>query len=334
MEVVLLPFGFCCFVLGAAVIYSELRARLGRMAVLAHVVGWSSRGSSFNSVAQYSAPNSGTYYVESSVGSSIPLHAVGDPVTVFVDPQHPEHAEIKSTFTFVIGAAMMLAGCAALAGFWFLFHVGWYSVAMAFFVIGTMVVRAKKAWDRHPIRWKDLQQYKDKEVVSSRVFSEAQKGQIGWADPAAVASAVASFEKQNRYAVPVLLVFGLSLIFLACFLYGREAAFLGKAARASGQVVGLKASSSSGHSTTYAAMVEYRDDAGRSRRFTDSFSSSPPWYHSGQAVQVLYNPENMAEAQIDRGPTGNYWGPILSGVFGILSSWGCLALFRSRRRTR
>jgi hypothetical protein len=61
----------------------------------------------------------------------------------------------------------------------------------------------------------------------------------------------------------------------------------------------------------------------------DAFSSSPPVYHTGQRVNVLYNREDPNEAQIDRG-LGNYW---LTACFGSLGAlFLLLALHSAKRR--
>ena len=69
-----------------------------------------------------------------------------------------------------------------------------------------------------------------------------------------------------------------------------------------GLVVKLQEKDSSDGDTTYAAVVEYRDQRGENFDFVDSFSSKPPAYFAGQRVIVLYNPNDPHEAQIDRGP--------------------------------
>jgi hypothetical protein len=343
MEIVLLLAGLVCLALGGAILYSEIRERNGTCVVTGRVIGFSTGAGmntgaySYYSVAQYTGPNGRNYYVEGSVGSSVPLNTVGDAVTVFVDPQQPEKAEIKSTLLVVLGASLAAVGLIFVVVFFRIFQVNLYSVVMAGFVLGTLCLKAKRAWDKHPISLKDLrQQYKETTVVNSRVFTEESKKQIVWADPVRLAAAIETYQRQNRYAAPVLMVFGFALVFLGIYLYQRETTFLRKAIGAEGHVVGLKAidSSSTSHSTTYAAVVEYTDVSGHKRQFTDSLSSSPPSYHSGDRVNVLYIRENAIQSQIDRGAFGNRWPSILCGVLGGLCSLLGLSILRKRQQRR
>jgi len=100
------------------------------------------------------------------------------------------------------------------------------------------------------------------------------------------------------------------------------------------QVVDLRESDSTDASTTYAAVVEFIDERRQKRKFVDSFSSSPPSYHTGQTVGVLYNRENPGEAQIDRGRM-NYWLPFLFGSLGTLfTTAGVFTARKDLRRRR
>jgi hypothetical protein len=65
--------------------------------------------------------------------------------------------------------------------------------------------------------------------------------------------------------------------------------------------------------------------------FQLSAVSSPPHYQTGERVNVLYNPENPVEAQIDRG-IGNYWVAVLLGFIGAL--FVMAGLYSVRKRIR
>ena len=119
---------------------------------------------------------------------------------------------------------------------------------------------------------------------------------------------------------------------MGLYVYRNESTFLGKANLAEGRVVGMVSRSSSGHhSTTYAAVVRYADERGQIRQFTDSLSTSPPWYRNGQTVHVLYNSQNVAEAQIDRGTAGNYAPGVIILVLGLLLASIGFAILNKRR---
>jgi len=92
MEIIFLLVGLACMTIGFLIVFLEARGRRGMQAMDARVIGFSTGRSnnrnsqSFHSVAEYVGPDGRTYYVEGAVGSSVPLHSVGDPVTVLVKP--------------------------------------------------------------------------------------------------------------------------------------------------------------------------------------------------------------------------------------------------------
>ena len=71
-------------------------------------------------------------------------------------------------------------------------------------------------------------------------------------------------------------------------------------ASADGTVVGLRESNDDG-STTYAPIIDYFVD-GETYEMASSSYSSPPAYHVGQPVQVLYDRSNPNNARIN-----NFW---------------------------
>ena len=149
------------------------------------------------------------------------------------------------------------------------------------------------------------------------MFTDQSKNTISWADPVSLNAARRSYQRSNSFGVPLLIACGIGFLVLSSYLYQRTGAFVAKAVRAPGQVVRLHETDSSDASTTYAPVVEYTDDQGQRHEFVDSWSSSPPSYRTGDEVQVLYNPRNPREAQIDRG-RANYWVSILIGSAGAL----------------
>src|SRR5688572_21990960 len=82
MEIIFLLVGLALMAVGVLVIVSEVRDRRGTEPVPARVIGFStaksdnSKVSAFHTVAEYNGRDGRKYYVEGSVGSSVPLHAV------------------------------------------------------------------------------------------------------------------------------------------------------------------------------------------------------------------------------------------------------------------
>ncbi len=335
VEIILLFVGIILIAAGVAIISHEVHARRGTQSVTAQVVGFS-RGTaknpnkeSFHSVAEYIGPNGGKYYVEGSVGSSVPLHAIGDSVTVLVRPTEPQSAVLKSSLSYVLGGVLAGMGLVCAGIFWMTFRLNTFSVMVASAVIALIGFKIKKAWREKPMSLGTWQDYK-KQIFSPRVFTSEKKDEIAWADPASITTVIQRHRTANRFAIPVLFVLGIGLLFWCYYSYQKTETFLVKADRAEGRVIDLKERNSSDGESTYAAVVEYRLQ-GQRYEFVDSFSSSPAQYHTGQTVGVLYNREDPREARIDLG-RWNHWATVLLGFLG--GSFTLLGLFSLRKRRR
>jgi len=326
MEIIFLLAGLAFIAVGGLIIINEIRERSGTEAVAAHVVGFSTGRSnnpnspSFHSVAEYQGLNGRHYYVEGVVGSSVPLHHVGDAVTVLLNPTQPEQAVLRSSLSFILGVALSLMGLASAAVFWITFHASIYSAVTGVIVIVAFALKIGSAWRKQPMSLEAWREYK-RQIFAPRVFTDESKSQIAWADPMNLAAAVRYHRKANRFALPVLLLGGVGLLVLSHHFYVKTETFLAKANQTTGRVVDLHETDSSDSSPTYAPVVEYYDGSGRTHTFTDSFSSSPPSYHTGESVGVLYNRENPGEARIDRG-WANYLLTIVFGCLGALFTSG------------
>lgn len=98
----------------------------------------------------------------------------------------------------------------------------------------------------------------------------------------------------------------------------------------SGQVVENKRYS--GESSTYAAIVAYQTEDGRTIKFEDIVSSSPPKYRVGDEVKVLYMPEAPDNAVIYN---AQWWLIPAILAIGAVSSWIMVTIVMSinyRRR--
>jgi hypothetical protein len=128
VEIIFLIVGLAFVALGIAFIVSEANARRSTQPIQARVVGFSLGKStnpnlaSFHSVAEYIGQNGQKYFIEGSVGSSVPLHAVGQAVTVLAHPTEPEKAVLKSGLSFTLGGVLALLGLTCVGLFWFTFR--------------------------------------------------------------------------------------------------------------------------------------------------------------------------------------------------------------------
>jgi len=327
MEILFLLVGLIFVAFGLLALAAEVRTRRGACEVRGEVVGFStveggaSGGRYFHPVAQYAGLDGVTRYIEGSVGSSSPLESVGDAVTVLARPDDPESAAIKSSLSYILGVVIVLMGFASCTVFFAIFRISTFSVA------GAVVVMSCGAWKLHGIirdkplplaAWRD---YKAR-ILRSRIFTDATKGQIPWADPAALQTAVAKQKTANRFAIPFFLLAGVGLVLFGGHLRKQTEFFLERAVPAAGVVVDVVANDS-GDTTTYAPVVAF-EHQGRTYRFKDSVGSNPPSHRMGEAVRVLYDPGRPSDARIDRG-RWNKVIPILiaisGGMFCALGIW-------------
>ena len=332
MQIVFLLVGLAFVAIGVLVIAQDARMRSGALEVPGELVGFSRgpRGSqpsdgSFYAVARYSGPDGQTRYLEASVGSSAPLGAIGDRLTVLVHPEDPQRAAIKSALPSILGAVLAVMGAICCAVFFATFRADVFSLAGAVTVVGWGAWKFQASRREKPMGMEEWREYK-KKFFATRIFTEATKNEIVWADPARVQDAARKQQKANRYAAPVLLAFGAGLVVLGAHLHRRTVQFLEKAVPGHGVVVSLVASETH-DSTTWAPEVEF-EDHGRTYRFKDSVGSNPPAWQRGDAVDVLYDPAQPADARIDRG-RWNKGMPDAMVVFGaLLCALGSWLLFR------
>ncbi|HWE25667.1 MAG TPA: DUF3592 domain-containing protein, partial [Myxococcales bacterium] len=315
MEIAFLFAGLPFVAVGVLIVVSEVRARRGAAAVSGTIVGFSTgtRDGYYHCVAEYVALDGVSRYIESSIGSSAPLGAVGDNITVLLKEGHPEQASIQSPLSYVLGVIVAAMGIASCAVFFVTFRATTLSIAGAAVVTALttyQLLGAKRSKSISLDEWREK-----RNALRPRVYTEANKSEIRWADRETVDAAIARQQKANRFAIPILLVAGVGLLVLGAYLHRSTEAFLAKALPAEGRVVDLAASDSS-DSTTYAPVVEFEVND-RTYRFRDSVGSNPPSYRRGDEVKVLYDPDRPSHARIDRG-RWNRAVPLLVGAFGAL----------------
>ena len=320
VEIIFFLVGLCFLAIGSLIVLSEVRARRGAVEVPGELIGFSagksraSGAASFHAVAQYAGLDGQTRYVEASVGSSSPLGTVGDPLRVLVQPADPEKASIKSSLSYVLGIVLALMGLGSCIVFFAMFRITAFSVAGAAAVVGWGAWKLRGSLREKAISPQAWRDYRSK-LAHVRVFTDATKAGIPWANPAAVEAASRNQQRSNRLAIPFLVLAGVGLIFLGAHLYRRTEVFLEKAVRGTGVVVALAANHSS-NGVTWAPVVEFEHE-GRRHRFKDSVSSNPASHGKGDVVDVLYDPSRPADARIDRG-RWNKAIPILVAAFGVL----------------
>jgi hypothetical protein len=120
----------------------------------------------------------------------------------------------------------------------------------------------------------------------------------------------------------VFLLIGIGLLGGAFYLYRNTSNFLDTARKAPGTVVALRSG---------APEVKFRTEQGREIQFTSSVSSKPPSYSVGDTVEVLYQPDQPDNAEVNSFMT--LWlGVMIAGAMGTVFSLVGLALVFALRR--
>lgn len=113
--------------------------------------------------------------------------------------------------------------------------------------------------------------------------------------------------------------------------------FLADAERTTGTVVALREDQRKPVSTfeepegvTFTPIVTFRDERGREHRFASAGGSNPPSQDVGEQVEVVYDPDDPADAEL-----AGFWslwlGPLLLGTL-TLAMLGGAAIFRRLER--
>lgn len=134
-------------------------------------------------------------------------------------------------------------------------------------------------------------------------------------------------------------IIGIGLLAGAYYLYQSTQDFLGSALSAQGTVVELSLSrshksGSSNSSVTYAPVVNFTTNEGKSITFTSTTSSNPPSYTEGETVEVFYQADRPESAKING--FFSLWGGtlILSGIGAVFFAIGASIIMAERRRVR
>jgi uncharacterized protein DUF3592 len=331
VQIVLLIAGLLLLAVGVSIVALEAAARRSGVTVTGRVVGHSQHdgtsGPMFNAVIEFVDLEGRKHLSESAVGSNAPLGRIGDPIQVALQRGNPDRATIESPITYVIGIVVALFGIVSCAIFFTTYRLDTFSVItsiavalLAGFKLHALIARQGDAASS----WR-----KFKDAMLSQSIDAQARGQIAWANPDALATAVRRQERAARFGWPILVLAGIGLLFLAGHLHRTTSDFLARAVPVPGRVVDLAANTSS-DDTTYAAVVEF-EVRGEWHRFKDSLGSNPPAYRPGDEVPVRYLPEDPGVARIDRG-IWNRALPFLVGAFGALLAGAGLWLGARRMR--
>ena len=107
---------------------------------------------------------------------------------------------------------------------------------------------------------------------------------------------------------------GVILLFIAVFLFVRQKQFLAKARKAPGVVSAVRTTTDDDGGEMYAPIVDFRTETGAPATYKSTLYTRPSRYRQGVQVELLYDPDNPANAQIVGRPMNNAATWILAGL--------------------
>jgi hypothetical protein len=129
----------------------------------------------------------------------------------------------------------------------------------------------------------------------------------------------------------VSFVIGAALLVVAADFAGSDSDLSAKGGRAEGRVTAIEGSRNINGKVMYRPHVAFTDTAGQRREFTSRLSSNPPGYTAGEAVAVIYDPANPADAEIDSFAS-RHLGTLVFGLFGaVFAMLGAVVVVRAVR---
>jgi len=122
------------------------------------------------------------------------------------------------------------------------------------------------------------------------------------------------------------IVFGLVGLLLAAigvFIWMRTRAFMSTAQETKGTVTHMISSSGSEGGMVYAPVFKFTTIQGQVIEVEEKVYSNPPQFQTGQAVDILYDPEDPNRARVKKW-SSLYFVPLLLGGMGMI--FGCIGI--------
>jgi len=320
-----------CWGVGGLLVGSAVYWRLHAVRVSGEVIGVRQKGNCYNSVYRYVAPSGETCEATSIEGSSsLRGRDTGTQVPLLVIPDKPrEVQEARDHIITVVGVVLLAVGAGI---FWFAVR-SWHVGPMTWVVALVFVVHLLNGLRKIVVpRDKSLRSFSLRELIARKEAaampaSPAVRLEDMAGLPEKRASQVAQRASLRRLA-PFLLLAGLGCLALGVRQSKGLMRLEASGMRAPGVVSSFSTSRDS-NSVTYYPVVTYTNAADQRVVFKDHTGTSPPLYRVGEAITVLYLPEDTGSAIIDRG-LWNWLPSVILYLLGAGLSALALALLRGR----
>ncbi len=323
---------FVFLLIGGGLIGYEVYWRLKARVIRGRIIGIRAQkaqknGTYYYSVLEYKGPDGSRCEQVSDFGSGSILSRVpGQYVKLMMMPHKPDKVRRPTMIFVFFGLVFFAPGLFIMNTAIESFEPNFMMVALPIALIGFAVFKIWSAIQRIPAeeRKKHMDAFKSKRSQGFSVSSGSKdKGRL--LDDKDIAEAVQKSVKQAKIFGYVMLLISLGMGGGSYYLGLGMKERLEIGLRARGEIVGRKYNrpSSSDSQGTYSAIVEFDDGTGRRYKFTEKHGSSHPTFKKGDAVTVIYMPDNPQDAIIDHG----IWNWLLSGGLGLgalLLIWGAL----------
>ena len=287
--------------IGAFLCGNRLYWRLRAKSVAGTVVGVRAPGKRYYAVYRYKMPPSGKRMeatADVGVGLSSKL-VTGRKVRLLVFKKHPDRvAEAETPVTEWVGWLFLAAAAVTVGGALSLWPVTQLTWTLLAGVVIFAVYRLRKAMpargerpftsllrEAPPEGLLDIPLRPIEEILSGSVRAERQRQQ----------------RITGLIVTPILVLVGVGIVALGAYL-GRTTYLLQSTGEHVRGTVLFSELKKTLHGSSYYPVVQFATRKGTSVQFRDSMGSSPPAYHEGESVNVLYFPAfPQQSATIDHG---------------------------------
>jgi hypothetical protein len=317
-----------CFGLGALLLGSSIYWQLRGLRVTGSIIGVVDKGGTYAPVYRYTSADGSAHQAISTISSgTVAGKETGRVVPLLVSPHDPGRAQeagIGSAEIVFVAAGLLLV----MAGIWMgSTAITAYPVTAKTWIMAALLT-VYGFW--HLRRGTGLGSQRPSMLEAGRSLL-GNRTAFGAADvkpieqlvpPADARKAADKTSQQWSKAAPFALFFALLLMCLAVHQATALVRLQSTGLRTEGQVVSLKAESSSGGSYSYFPIIRYRARSHVAVEFKDNIGSNPPRYRVGDKVTVLYLPDSSRpQAIIDRGPFWNWVIPAALGAAALVALW-------------
>lgn len=319
------------FGIGGLLLGDSVYWRIHALRVSGTIIGVLHNNSMYTPVYRYQLPSGETHEAKSPVSTGSPLgYETGRAVSLLVSPKNPSEARTANNYVLdIIGVAMFAPGIwvahTALTAYPITPMTWIMGAAMIFYFAERAHSLVKPGGPRISFgAWTPANS------TTARTIDLASVKPAEQFLPAAGTETFSAQLKRSRAALPIVGLLAVAFASIGAYEGFTTARLEENGVDAPGAVVDLREESASHGGYTYYPIVQFRTRTGLLIQFKDSIGSDPPRYEPGDKVQVLYLPNDLREAIIDRG-VWNWTIAVALSAGGILLGWIFFIMWSRRR---